>query len=126
MSEKPPNPLADEILQARKPRINVALPPREDLPDEAVAERARELGQKWGSSTQLGPRPVTVFAKPPAPLVSVRFDCPDYLDKALSVRAAEENVTKTYLLLDALRQAGYPLEEVDLVKDRRRDKRSKG
>ena len=61
--------------------------------------------------------------KPAAPLSSVRFDCPDYLDKALSVKAAEEGVTKTYLILQALGQAGYRLDEVDLVKDRRRLKK---
>ena len=51
--------------------------------------------------------------KPAAPLTSVRFDCPDYLDKKLSVKAAEEGVTKTYLIFQALGRAGYRLDEVD-------------
>jgi hypothetical protein len=119
------NPLISEIKRAAKPRINVSLPPRGDLPDEAVAARAQQLGEKWGSNTQLGTKPIEQPTIPMAPLVSLRFDCPDYTDRALSVAAAEQNVTKTYLLLLALRQAGYPVEDVDLAKDRRRQKASK-
>lgn len=61
--------------------------------------------------------------EPTAPLISVRFDCPDYLDRAVSVAAAEQNVTKTYLILKALKLAGYELKEVDLVVDRRKTRR---
>jgi len=116
------NPLVSEIRQASKPRLNVNLPPRTELPDEAVSARAREIGEKWGSNTLLASKRQEEPPKPTAPLVSLRFDCPDYTDRALSVRAAEENVTKTYLLLMALKAAGYPIEDVDLAKDRRRGK----
>lgn len=53
----------------------------------------------------------------------MRFDCPDYLDTAISVKAAEQNVTKTYLILKALKEVGYELREVDLVVDRRKARR---
>jgi hypothetical protein len=39
------------------------------------------------------------------------------------VKAAEQNVTKTYLILKALKEAGYELREVDLVVDRRKARR---
>jgi hypothetical protein len=125
MSDKPPS-LADEIKQARKPRLNVSLPPRQEIPDETIEARSHSIGEKWGSATQLLPK---VPAKPPipiAPLVSVRFDCPDYLDEELAVKAAGTRgpsggkVTKTYLILQALKQAGYRVEDADLIEDRRR------
>ena len=47
MSDKA-NPLANEILQARKPRLNVALPPRQDLPDAMIEESSRKIGEKYG------------------------------------------------------------------------------
>jgi hypothetical protein len=113
----------DEIRQASR-RIDVSLKPREELPDEAIEARSRAIGEKWGSSTQLAPGERRKEPpKPTAPLVSVRFDAPDYLDKELSVRAAEEGVTKTYLILQALGRGGYRLDEADLVKDRRRLRR---
>ena len=114
-------PISDEIREGTK-KIDLGLKPREDLPDEAIELQARSIGQKWGSSTQLATSPAPA-PKPTAPLVSVRFDAPDYLDKALSIRAAEQGVTKTYLILQALRNSGLRLDEVDLVKDRRRLRR---
>ena len=112
------NPLAKEIRQARKPRVNLALPPRPDVPDDTVDARTRELGGKWGASTQM-PTP-SKPAEPTAPLISVRFDSPDYLDRAISVAAAEQGVTKTYLILKALKADGFELRDVDLVIDRRK------
>lgn len=112
-------PISDEIRQPAK-KINLALKPREDLPDDAVEARSREIGERWGSSTQIAAKEAPA---PTAPLTSVRFDCPDYLDKELSIKAAEQGVTKTYLILQALGKAGYRLDEVDLVKDRRRFRR---
>jgi hypothetical protein len=121
MSTKLPS-ITDEVrTPARKLALN--LKPREDLPDGAVEARSREIGERWGSSTQIAPSEPPPPPKVTAPLTSVRFDCPDYLDKALSVQAAEQGVTKTYLILSALRQAGFRLEEADLVKDRRRWKK---
>src|SRR3954466_10426955 len=114
-------PIKDELRQAAKPRLDVSLKPRPELPDEAIAANSRTIGERYGSATSLlSSAPVADTPNPAAPLTSVRFDCPDYLDKELSVKAAEQGVTKTYLILQALGQAGYRLDEVDLVKDRRR------
>jgi hypothetical protein len=130
MSDKP-NPLADEILQARKPRLNVTLPPRQDLPDTMIEESSRRIGEKYGANTRLVPEKSADEVVPTAPLVSVRFDFPDYVDEQLAVRAATTKgpsggkVTKTYLALRALKDAGYRVDDVDLVEDRRREKRSK-
>ena len=117
------NPLADEIREARKPKLNLSLPPRVDVPDEAVDARTREIGGRWGATTQIPSAPAPEPLEETAPLISVRFDCPDYLDRAISVAAAEQNVTKTYLILKALKLAGYELKDVDLVIDRRKVRR---
>lgn len=112
--------ITDDIRPPSK-KIVLNLKPREDLPDDAVAAHSREIGERWGASTQIAPTPPSPEpSKPAAPLTSVRFDAPDYLDRELSVRAAEQGVTKTYLILQALGGAGFRLDEVDLVKDRRR------
>jgi hypothetical protein len=115
-------PIGNEI---RRQRIDVALRPRAELPDEEVEARSRAIGEKWGAATQLRSGESTGGAPPlpAAPLVSVRFDCPDYLDKELSVKAAEQGVTKTYLILQALGTAGYRMDVVDLIKDRRRQRK---
>ena len=117
-------PIDDEIRQAPKPRLDVALKPRPELPDEVIEASSRAIGEKWGSATQLpAAEPEKPVPVPTAPLVSVRFDAPDYLDRELSVKAAEQGVTKTYLILRALGADGYRLDDVDLVKDRRRLRR---
>jgi len=120
------NPLADEIRQAKRPRLDLALPARTDAPDAAIEKRSRELGGRWGANTQIQPTEMSEAPEPMAPLISVRFDCPDYIDRAISVAAAEQNVTKTYLILKALKADGYEIKDVDLVADRRRDRKARG
>jgi hypothetical protein len=120
MSDESPNPLVDEIRRAARPKRDLALPPRPDLPDIAVETRTREIGEKWGVATQMVSGAALPELEPIAPLISVRFDCPDYLDTAISVKAAEQNVTKTYLILKALKDGGFELRDVDLVVDRRK------
>ena len=95
------------------------MPRRTELPDEAIENRSREIGEKWGASTQIGATQQEP-GEPTAPLISVRFDCPDYLDRAISIEAAGQNCTKTYLILKALKLAGYEIRDVDLVVDRRK------
>ena len=57
-----------------------------------------------------------------APVTSIRGYIPQYLDDELSVKAAERRVTKTFLIIEALANAGYRVDEADLVHDRRRIK----
>ena len=121
MNEK--NPLAEEILQAARPKLNLALPARPEVPDQAVEAHSKEIGEKWGANTQMASISPPEPEEPTAPLISVRFDCPDYLDRAVSIAAAERNVTKTFIILTALKQAGYEIKDVDLVEDRRKTRR---
>ena len=45
-------------------------------------------------------------------------------DQEMAMKKAERRVTKTFLIMEALSKAGYRVDEVDLVQDRR--KRPKG
>ena len=58
----------------------------------------------------------------PARVVSVRGYIPDHLDQEMTVKAAQLRVTKTFLLIEALAQAGYRVDPIDLNQDRRRNK----
>ena len=55
-------------------------------------------------------------------MVSTRGYIPHYLDDELTIRVATQRVTKTFLILDALKKAGYRVEESDLIQDRRQNK----
>lgn len=124
MNEKPIN-LEQEIALARKPRVNVALPSRQNLPDDTIDQHSRQLGEKWGSATRIPERVAPPPVEPRAPTRSFRFHCPDYLDTALAMKAAEMRVTKSYLILESLKKAGYPLKDTDLAEDWRRDRPTK-
>jgi hypothetical protein len=90
--------------------------------DAEIEASSQLIGEKWGASTS-----ITQEAPPPpplAPVTSIRGYIPDYLDRELSMKAAERGVTKTFLLMEALAKTGYRVDEADFVQDRR--KRPKG
>jgi len=85
--------------------------------DDAVLEdNSRRIGTEWGAVTSLE-RPKKT------PMASLRIEVPEYLDRALALKAVEQRVTKQYLVLCALRDAGFEIEEQDLVADKRRNRR---
>jgi hypothetical protein len=131
MSDDVVDPLGDEIMgKGPRRRVNVLLPPRPEVPEEAVEQGTRVLAEKWKSSVQVRPaEPVVPAGPPPAPLVSSRFDLPDYVDEQLAIEAASTRgpsggkITKTYVILKALKTAGYRVDDKDLIEDRRRLRR---
>lgn len=120
---KPPSPLpsiTDELTPAPRQKLDLrTLRPREPMADEAVEANSRAIGQKWGASTQL---PIMERLPQPAATISTRAYLPDYLDQELAMKSAERRVTKNFLIMEALAQAGYRVDEVDLIEDRRRNK----
>jgi hypothetical protein len=44
----------------------------------------------------------------------------------LTLQAADQRVTKQYLVLKALQQVGYRVDPVDLVEDKRKARRREG
>ena len=123
----------DEILNTPRAKLDVNLKPRHS-PDETIADGARAIGEKWGSVTQLPPREAasTPEGRPePAPPTaqdrskwpSVRFECPPYLDRELTITAAQRGHTKTYLILKLLAENGFTVHSEDLVADKRRQRK---
>jgi hypothetical protein len=108
-------PIGDEL----RPRAKLK---RHDIQsdDNAIEANARLLGEKWGASTRIEP---SKLIEPLAPVVSIRGYIPQYLDDDLARVAAERRVTKTFLLMEALRTAGYRVDDQDMIQDRRKAKR---
>jgi hypothetical protein len=51
---------------------------------------------------------------------AVKIEVSDALFDALNITAAQQHVTKRYLILSALRNAGFPVESSDFLEDGRR------
>jgi hypothetical protein len=119
MSNKTLPPIDEELRGERKRLDLKALRPKGDADDAAIEENSRLLGTEWGASTSLQ------HAQPPvpatrAPVASLRIEVPTYLDNELTQKAAAQRVTKQYLVLTALRHAGYHIDDADLVTDKRK------
>jgi hypothetical protein len=125
MSGKPQLPPLDAELEEPRRRVDLrAIRPQAPADDATIEENSRRLGSEWGASTSLR----TEGAPPPqeasrTPLASLRIEVPSYLDDELTQKAASLRVTKQFLVLTALRSAGYHIEEADLVADRRKARR---
>jgi hypothetical protein len=112
MASKPEAlPSLDDDLTV-KPSAPPRLRPRAILSDDQVQANSRVLGETWGASTQVRQ------AEPLTPLEPLRIDVPEYLARELRVKCAEHKVTIAYLVMSALRNDGFHLEDKDLVKDR--------
>jgi hypothetical protein len=126
MSGKPVLPPIDDELERPRQRVNLrAIRPKGQADDNTVEENSRRLGSEWSASTSLpGSESISsaLDASRP-PLASLRIEVPAYLDDELTQKAAAQRVTKQFLVLTALRQAGYHIEDADLVADKRRARR---
>jgi hypothetical protein len=113
-------PSIDEELKGERKRVDLkAIRPKGDADDATIDENSRLLGNEWGASTSLQ-RAQLPFR---APVASLRIEVPVYLDDALTREAAEKRVTKQYLVLAALRHAGYRIDDADFVADKRKARR---
>jgi hypothetical protein len=126
MSSKTTLPPIDDELRRRGKRVDLrAIRPKGDADDATIDENSRLLGNEWGASTSLPRTQPHASASPVvrAPVASLRIEVPVYLDDALTREAAEKRVTKQYLVLTALRQAGYRIDDADFVADKRKARR---
>jgi hypothetical protein len=112
MSDFPP--ISDEL----RPKAKLKRHDNDPASDADVEANSRRIGEKWGAASRIGPAPEPLPAT--APVVSIRGYIPDYLDREMAMKAAERNVTKTFLIMEALAKTGYRIEDVDLVRDRRK------
>jgi hypothetical protein len=114
---KPALPALDDELEPRRKVDLRSIQPKAVTDDATVEENSRRLGNQWGAQTTLEPQ------RTKTPLASLRIEVPEYLDRELALKAAQDRVTKQYLVLQALRQAGFRVEPEDLVADKRKAKR---
>ena len=123
MSNKSALPPIDAELEPPRHRVDLkAIRPKGQADDATIEENSRRLGSDWGASTTLQP-PASGPTLARAPLASLRIEVPAYLDDELTQKAASQRVTKQYLVLTALRQAGYHIDDVDIVADKRKSRR---
>ena len=115
MSKEPLPSLMDE-LSPRK-RVDLKAIKSAAVDDEAIAENSRKIGAEWGAQTTLS------APAPKIPLASLRIEVPDYLDRELALEAVKQRCTKQYLVMKALRDAGYKIEEGHMMEDGRKAKR---
>jgi hypothetical protein len=123
MSNKSALPPIDAELEPPRQRVDLkAIRPKGQADDATIEENSRRLGSEWGASTSLQP-PAPEPTVGRAPLASLRIEVPAYLDDELTQKAASQRVTKQYLVLTALRQAGYHIDDADIVADKRKVRR---
>jgi hypothetical protein len=108
-------------------RVNLrAIPdPAADLDDRAVDTNSRRVGAAWGASTSLSDAEPEPTPEPAQKLASLRLEVPVYLDDELRLESARRGVTKQFLVLQALKAAGYTINDGDIIADRRRQRRTK-
>jgi hypothetical protein len=126
MSNKPVLPPLDADLEQPRKRIDLkAIRSKAQADDAEIAENSQTIGTQWGASTSLAgvQQPVPAQAAARSPLASLRIEMPVYLDDALTLKAAALRVTKQFLVLTALREAGYHIADTDLVADKRKARR---
>ncbi|MEI7668699.1 MAG: hypothetical protein WCJ33_01285 [Pseudomonadota bacterium] len=110
--------IENELKPIPRTKVDFAkLKSREVTEDVSVEANSHKIGTKWGATTQLPANEPTINL---APLTSIRGYIPQYLDNELSVKAATRRVTKTFLIMEALSKAGYKVDDIDLIQDRRK------
>ena len=98
-------PSIDDDLAPRK-RLDLRAIRPAGADDATVEQNSRRIGNDWGASTSLQPPTRT-------PLASLRIEVPEYLDRELALKAADQRVTKQFLVLRALQRDGYRVDSVD-------------
>ncbi|MCM8739359.1 hypothetical protein M5E06_35375 [Azospirillum sp. A1-3] len=93
--------------------------PLDDDDDDVLAQRIAETATQRGIPS-LTPMPVALSTAHVGARRPIKIEVSDPLFEALTVAAARQKVTKRYLILSALRDAGYPVEDTDFQEDGRR------
>ena len=84
--------------------------------DAHVEANSQKLAEEWGAVTSVTPVRGQIS--------SLRLEIPAYLDQALAEKALQglngQRVTKQFLVVQALRDAGFHVDPSDLVPDKRK------
>lgn len=110
---KPDFPPIDLSSRKRLDLRSIKAPASEDAD---VVANSQKLAEEWGAVTTVTP------AK--AATASLRLEIPAYLDQELAEQALRglngQRVTKQFLVIEALRKAGFHVEPGDLIPDKRK------
>ncbi|MFV3077499.1 hypothetical protein [Niveispirillum fermenti] len=104
-------------LTTRRPALGT-LPSRAGLTDEEIETHSLRTGAAWGASQQI-PAPAPA-APPPTRTARLGLIIPGYLDDQLREQSHRQRKSITALVMAALHQAGYQIDDADLVADKRR------
>ncbi len=96
----------------------VSVPLDDDDDDDALAQRIAETAKQQGIPS-LTPAP-TSSSSPTGSRRPIKVEVSDALFEALTIAAAQQRVTKRFLILSALRDAGFPVDVADFREDGRR------
>jgi hypothetical protein len=110
----------DARLEARAAEkgIPTLVTPKTETPPEAVTLPA--------ANAEITPPPkkpskaIPHEATPRSRMKSLKIELPDYSWVALKKRTAEEMVSLRYFIMEALREKGIPINDIDMVEDGRR------
>lgn len=110
---KPEFPAVDLSPKKRLDLRSIKAPVAEDANVEA---NSRRLAEEWGAVTTVTPTK--------GAMASLRLEIPAYLDQELAEQALRgvggQRVTKQFLVIQALRDAGFHVAPSDLVPDKRK------
>jgi hypothetical protein len=87
--------------------------------DETLMQRVEAVARQQGLPS-LTPSSDKQQARGSKPMKPIKFIVPEYLFRELAVNAAQTGVTKKYLILKALQDAGYRIDPEDMEEDGRR------
>jgi hypothetical protein len=94
--------------------------PLDEDDDEALMKRIDVVAREKGLPSLTPELAKINEAAEPRPMKPIKLMVPDYLFRELSMNAADRGVTKKYLILKALQDAGYRVEPEDMEEDGRR------
>lgn len=115
MKEENFPPIDKELLPKAKKRLDLkSLQSPNSMNDDQIAQNSTEIGKKWGAQTTIA------IDQERTLLASLRIMVPAYLDNQLTQSAAKQRVTKRFLILKALSEAGYHIRQEDLITDKRK------
>lgn len=117
--QRPLLKIAADDLTPIRPR----LPETPDEDDQRILAGADRLSARHGALRDgSAPVPPTARSAPEAPTAqaSWKLMLPDYLDREIARQAADRQVSKNFLVLEALAKTGYVVQPEDMVGDRRR------
>ena len=108
-----------ELPAIPRPRVEAFSPGNDDLIKSRLRDASSPL-EFGGRATVDSSPPPAPAAPPPTPCKSFNLALPEYLFDELGLQAAKRRVTKRYLILEAMVNAGYVIESQDLEEDGRR------